>query len=187
MSKTGSKYSVSIETLKAFGAEIEKLPVKEKISYDIKEAVTFLRPFLDLAVEKNYTKDEILGLMKKIGWSISHNTFKYLWSLYLLEKENSDGKKKTSKKASKKIKAENSKENISPNEKDLSYGLSVEDVEENKNENETQEQNFEVQATNADTETNSEQKNKNGIYERLKSAWQGNSAHFEVTPDTENL
>lgn len=184
MSKTGSKYSVSIETLKAFGAEIEKLPVKEKISYDIKEAVTFLRPFLELAVEKNYTKDEILGLMKKVGWNISHNTFKYFWSLYLLEKENSDGKKKTSKRASKKIKAENSNENTSTNKKDLSYGLST---EENKNENETQEQNFEVQATNADAETNSEQKNKNGIYERLKSAWQGNSAHFEVTPDTENL
>jgi len=182
--KTDSRYSVNIEILKAFGAEIEKLPVKERVSYDVKEAVNFLRPFLDLALEKNYTKDEIFGLMEKVGWNISRNKFKYLWGLYLLEKKNSGKKKKNSKKSLKEIKTENLNKNASSNEAKLSYDLSI---DENENKNATQAEDLEAQELKIETEKNPEQNNKNGIYGLIKSAWQGNSAHFEVKPDTEDL
>ena len=177
--KTDSRYSVNIEILKAFGAEIEKLPVKERVSYNVKEAVNFWRPFLDLALEKNYTKDEIFGLMEKVGWNISRNKFKYLWSLYLLETENSGKKKKSSKKSLKEIKTENSNKNASSETK-LSYDISI---DENGNEAED----LETQELKIKTEKNPEQNNKNGIYGLIKSAWQGNSAQFEVKPDTEDL
>ena len=85
--KIGSKYLVNIDILKALGAEIEQLPEKEKVMFDFKSAVAFLRPFLELAIKKNYTKDEIFQLMGKVGWSITQNTFKYFWSLFLLEEE----------------------------------------------------------------------------------------------------
>ena len=92
--KIGSKYLVNIDILKALGAELEQLPEKEKVMFDFKSAVAFLRPFLELAIKKNYTKDEIFQIMGKVGWSITHNTFKYFWSLFLLEEETS-GKKET--------------------------------------------------------------------------------------------
>ena len=92
--KIGSKYLVHVEILKALGAELENLPEKEKVMFDFKSAVVFLRPFLELAIKKNYTKDEIFQLMGKVGWSITQNTFKYFWSLFMLEEETS-GKKKS--------------------------------------------------------------------------------------------
>ena len=44
--KIGAKYLVNIDILKALGAEIEQLPEKEKVMFDFKSAVAFLRPFL---------------------------------------------------------------------------------------------------------------------------------------------
>ena len=66
--KIGSKYLVHIEILKALGAELENLPEKEKVMFDFKSAVVFLRPFLELAIKKNYTKDKIFQIMDKVGW-----------------------------------------------------------------------------------------------------------------------
>ena len=43
--KIGSKYLVHVEILKALGAELENLPEKEKVMFDFKSAVVFLRLF----------------------------------------------------------------------------------------------------------------------------------------------
>ena len=99
--KIGSKYLVHIEILKALGAELENLPEKEKVMFDFKSAVVFLRPFLELAIKKNYTKDEIFQIMGKVGWHITQNTFKYFWSLFTLEEEASNKKKPNTKSAGK--------------------------------------------------------------------------------------
>ena len=103
--KIGSKYLVHVNILKVFRAKLEKLPPQEKILFDFKNVVDFLRPFLELAVEKNYTKDEIFELMGKVGWRITSNKFKQFWSFYLLECENSGKKKNHAKKSFEKIKS----------------------------------------------------------------------------------
>ena len=179
--KTGSKILVNVEVLKAFGAEIEKLPQKEKISYDIKEAVIFLRPFLNLAIEKNYTKDEIFALMEKVGWNISQNSFKYFWSLFLSEEEKSGKKKNHSQKSLKKIKNKASNTKEAQNERKLSYDFSITENEIITTENETQNQISDTHEQNLDIEkTNFQQENKH------ESIW-NSSAYFTVRPDTKDL
>lgn len=180
--KVGLKYFVHIEILKAFGAEIEKLPKKEKILYDFKSAVAFLRPFLQLAIEKNYTKDDIFDLMGKVGWKINRNTFKHFWNLYLLEEEKSSKKKNRSKKSSEKIKNETS---CSENKNNLSYVFS----DDSKNEIEKSSVNSETQEVNQSTNIQKADVKKN--FETPKPSflniWRTNSANFEVKPDTEDL
>jgi len=172
--KVGSKYFVHVEILKAFGAELEKLPKKEKILYDFKSAVAFLRPFLELAIEKNYTKDEIFDIMGKVGWQMNRTTFKHFWNLYSLEEENSGKKKSRSKKSSGKTKNETS---ASESKADLSYGFSADE----NNETEKTGSDFETQEANA-TEKNSEPPKPSFFH-----TWRSSSAHFEIKPDTEDL
>ena len=66
--KIGSKYLVHIKILKALRPELENLPEKEKLIFYFKSAIVFLRPFLELAIKKNYTKDKIFQIMDKVGW-----------------------------------------------------------------------------------------------------------------------
>ncbi len=66
--KIGSKYLVHIKILKALRTELENLPEKEKLIFYFKSAIVFLRPFLELAIKKNYTKDKIFQIMDKVGW-----------------------------------------------------------------------------------------------------------------------
>ena len=54
--KIGSKYLVHIEILKALGTELENLPEKEKVMFDFKSAVVFLRPFLEPRFFKSWAK-----------------------------------------------------------------------------------------------------------------------------------
>ena len=180
--KIGSKYLVRVEILKAFSTELEKLPVKEKILFDFRSAIDFLRPFLELALEKNYTKDEIFELMGKVGWDMTRNTFKYFWSLFLTEEENSGKKKNRSKKSSAKSKVEAPNANIEKNQPELSYGFSAD-------EDGTQNQDLPVQESDADTTSTQASSNKNyGFHKFLgKNTQNTNDAYFEIKPDTEDL
>lgn len=185
--KMGSKYLVHVEILKAVGAEIEKLPQKEKVMLDFKSAVVFLRPFLELAIKKNYTKDEIFQIMSKVGWSLTQNTFKYFWSLYLLEEENS-GKRKTNPKSAGKAKTETSRSN-GRGSKIHSLDLPILDFSPDEHKiNETQNSNSD--ATSSNTEANELQTPLSEHDEAEKSAeisTQQNSAHFDLPPDSEDL
>ena len=189
--KIGSKYLVHVEILKAIGAELEKLPEKEKVMLDFKSAVVFLRPFLELAVKKNYTKDEIFQIMCKVGWSITQNTFKYFWSLYLLEEENS-GKKKNNSKSAGRVKIENSHSAVSQNKiksKDISAPAPAPD-ERKINENTDEAENLASDVQNLGAKTNELQSNANENHSSGKSAessTQQNSAHFDLPPDSEDL
>ena len=181
--KIGSKYLVHVDILKAFRAELEKLPPKEKILFDFKSAVDFLRPFLELAVEKNYTKDEIFELMGKVGWRITRNKFKQFWSFYLLEDENSGKKKGHSKKS---IKSETSNENFQKGKSDLSYDFSADEIND---ENEIKDSNVDVQNSNIETnlsQENTDEKHETKKFSSVKN-WLSGNPYFSVTPDTEDL
>ena len=180
--KIGSKYFVHVEILKAFSAELEKLPAKEKILFDFRSAIDFLRPFLELALEKNYTKDEIFELMGKVGWNMTQNAFRYFWSLFLTEEENSGRKKNHSEKSSKKSKTETSTTKAQKGKPELSYGFS-------EDESTAQEQDLPVQESDADTTSTQASSNKSYGFHKFfgKNTSSTNNAYFEVKPDTEDL
>lgn len=185
--KIGSKYLVNIDILKALGAELEQLPEKEKVMFDFKSAVAFLRPFLELAIKKNYTKDEIFQLMGKVGWGITHNTFKYFWSLFLLEEETS-GKKRPASKSAGKIKRETSHANTSSNSINVLETQNrlpaVEDEiprETETSDGNTQKSNAETNGTQLSVSLSSTQQNSDD------NSTQTNSAHFDIQPDSEDL
>lgn len=176
--KTGSKYLVHVEILRAFGAELEKLPAKEKILFDFRSAIDFLRPFLELALEKNYTKDEIFELMGKVGWNMTRNAFRYFWSLFLTEEETPGRKKNHSEKSSKKSKTETAETKTQKSKPELSYSFSAD-------EDGTQNQDLPVQEADADTTSTQESSNKH--YDFHKFLGKKSNAYFEVKPDTEDL
>ena len=182
--KVGSKYLVHIEILKAFSTELEKLPAKEKILFDFRSAIDFLRPLLELALEKNYTKDEIFELMDKVGWNMTRNAFRYFWSLFLTEEENSGRKKNHSEKSSKKSKTETAGKKTQKNKPELSYGFSADTDEDG-----TQNQDLPVQESDADTTSTQESSNKSYGFHKFfgKSTPNTSNAYFEIKPDTEDL
>jgi glutamyl/glutaminyl-tRNA synthetase len=158
---------------------------------DFKSAVVFLRPFLELAIKKNYTKDEIFQLMGKVGWSITQNTFKYFWNLYLLEEENSS-KKKSNPKSAGRAKTETSHSSVRQN-KINALKLSSPDFshdESNINEHTDETQNSSSDVQNSTTEINTPQISFKENHESGKSEetpTQQNSAHFDLLPDSEDL
>ncbi len=185
--KIGAKYLVNIDILKALGAEIEQLPEKEKVMFDFKSAVAFLRPFLELAIKKNYTKDEIFQLMGKVGWSITQNTFKYFWSLFLLEEESS-AKKKSASKSPGKIKRETSLTNSRAIKLEIQgsqlHAPSVND----ENTTEAQTLNSEPQKSNAGTNITQITASQISTQEKSDdSPTQKNGALFDIPPDSEEL
>ena len=182
--KIGSKYFVHVEILKAFSVELEKLPAKEKILFDFRSAIDFLRPFLELALEKNYTKDEIFELMGKVGWNMTRNAFRYFWGLFLTEEENSGRKKNHSEKSSKKSKTETSTTKAQKGKPELSYGFSADT-----DEDVTQNQDLPVQESDADTTSTQASSNKGYGFHKFfgKSTQDTNNAYFEIEPDTEDL
>ncbi len=185
--KIGSKYLVHIEILKALGAELENLPEKEKVMFDFKSAVVFLRPFLELAIKKNYTKDEIFQIMGKVGWHITQNTFKYFWSLFTLEEEASNKKKPNTKSAGKE-KSEHAHSTVRQNEH-----KSQETMDAVLATHEAQSQGSEFsdpEAQNLNAAKNEAQAPANENPNEEKStanSTQQNSAHFLLPPDTEDL
>ena len=91
--RIGGKIFVQIEVLQAIKSRLDHLPAKQKTSLDFKDAAMFLYPGIKGAVQKNYTKDEILQIIIKEGWEITQNSFRYLWSLFLSEDENPSKRK----------------------------------------------------------------------------------------------
>ena len=173
--KIGSKYLVHVEILKALGTELENLPEKEKVMFDFKSAVVFLRPFLELAIKKNYTKDEIFQLMGKVGWSITQNTFKYFWSLFMLEEETS-GKKKSITKTPKKSKISTAITSVEDN------------VLQSLNNQDNAESDFNTQTSNAVGDKTQMSFNETLKSEKIaENPTKKSSAHFDLPPDTEDL
>ncbi len=185
--KIGSKYLVHIEILKALGTELENLPEKEKVMFDFKSAVVFLIPFLELAIKKNYTKDEIFQIMGKVGWHITQNTFKYFWSLFTLEEETSN-KKKPNPTSAGKEKSEHAHSSVKQNEH-----KSQETIDAVLANHEAQSQGSEFskpEAQNLNAAKNEAQAPENENHNEEKStaiSTQQNSAHFPLPPDTEDL
>ena len=185
--KIGAKYLVNIDILKALGAEIEQLPEKEKVMFDFKSAVAFLRPFLELAIKKNYTKDEIFQLMGKVGWSITQNTFKYFWSLFLLEEEAS-GKKKSASKSAGKIKREISQTNSRTIKLEVQGSQLHAPSGNDENTTEAQSLNSEPQKPNAETNITQIIASQSSTPEKSDdNPTQKNSALFDIPPDSEDL
>ena len=61
--KIGSKHFVQVEVLQSIRSQLEQLPAKQKTMLDFRDAVAFLYPGIKDAVQKNYSKDEIVGLL----------------------------------------------------------------------------------------------------------------------------
>lgn len=99
--KIGSKHFVQVEVLQSIRSQLEQLPAKQKTMLDFRDAVAFLYPGIKDAVQKNYSKDEILQIIVNAGWAITHNSFRYLWSLFLSEDESPCKKKSAHKSISK--------------------------------------------------------------------------------------
>ena len=183
IAKIGSKYLVHVEILKALGAELENLPEKEKVMFGFKSAVVFLRPFLELAIKKNYTKDEIFQLMGKVGWSITQNTFKYFWSLFMLEEETS-GKKKSITKTPKKSKISTAITSVEENElQSLNNQIPASSIDDEQlNETETS------KTSNAVGDKNQMSFNETSKSEKIaENPAPKSSARFDLPPDTEDL
>ena len=179
--KIGAKYLVNIDILKALGAEIEQLPEKEKVMFDFKSAVAFLRPFLEL------TKDEIFQLMGKVGWSITQNTFKYFWSLFLLEEEAS-GKKKSASKSAGKIKREISQTNSRTIKLEVQGSQLHAPSGNDENTTEAQSLNSEPQKPNAETNITQIIASQSSTPEKSDdNPTQKNGALFDIPPDSEDL
>ena len=90
--------AVQMEVLQSIKSKMDHLPEKQKTMLDFRDAALFLYPCIKAALQKNYTKDEILQIIIKEGWSLTQNSFRYLWSFFLSEDEHY-GKKKYSPKS----------------------------------------------------------------------------------------
>ena len=126
--------------------------------------------------------------MCKVGWSITQNTFKYFWSLYLLEEENS-GKKKNNSKSAGRAKIDNFHSAVSKKSQDISVSASSPD-ERKTNEHTDEAENSASDVQNFGAKTNELQNNANENHSSGKSAesyTQQNSAHFDLPPDSEDL
>ena len=116
--KVGGKIFVQIEVLQAIKARLDGLPTKQKTSLNLNDAVMFLYPGIKGAVQKHYTKDEILQIIINEGWKITQNSFRYLWSIFLSEDGNSN-KRKPYVKSVRKIKAEKTNSAIESNKNNI--------------------------------------------------------------------
>ena len=97
--KIGSKQFIHVDVLQSIRSQLDQLPAKQKTMLDFRDAVAFLYPGLKGAVQKNYSKDEILQIIVKAGWAITHNSFRYLCSLFLSDDEAPCKKKSVAKSA----------------------------------------------------------------------------------------
>ena len=156
--KVGGKIFVQIDVLQAIKARLDGLPVKQKTSLNLNDAVMFLYPGIKGAVQKHYTKDEILQIIINEGWKITQNSFRYLWSIFLSENGNSN-KRKPYVKSVRKIKGKTA---IDTNESDIA-------VKDN--------------ATINDASLSSEVM----TAAKSNAASSSNNGHFDLIPDTEDL
>ena len=137
--------------------------------------------------KKNYTKDEILQIIIKEGWSLTQNSFRYLWSFFLSEDEHY-GKKKYSPKSASKEKRTTSKANVrhSSENPDVDLLQSDEILNEQKND-------ADISITESSTLDNEKNEIQGSTNEKLlpensqENSNQTKSAHFDIPPDTEDL
>ena len=185
--KIGSKYFINVEVLQHIGSELEKLPKKEKTMFEFKDAAAFLHPFFKLAIQKNYTKEDILQIIVKAGWAITQNSFKYLWSLFLLVDENS-GKKKPAPKQ----KIELPQSHVRKGKSNASENAATDFVPKHDYELETSdEEKYETEKSFSETEsleTNEhDTKDSQSSGKTAANTQQTNNAHFDLPPDTDDL
>ena len=182
--KIGSKNFVHMEVLQSIKSKMDHLPDKPKTMLDFRDAALFLYPCIKAALQKNYTNDEILQIIIKEGWELTQNSFRYLWSFFLSEDENYSKKKSGSKSVSKErrtIPKHNLKQNISNIQENRNIELIHDsDKPENSNPDNAHAAN-EATEMQSSTEENSTSENSEEISK------QTHSAHFELTPDTEDL
>ena len=185
--KIGSKNFVHMEVLQSIKSKMDHLPEKQKTMLDFRDAALFLYPCIKAALQKNYTKDEILQIIIKEGWSLTQNSFRYLWSFFLSEDEHY-GKKKYSPKSASKEKRTTSKANVrhSSENPDVDLLQSDEILNEQKND-------ADISITESSTLDNEKNEIQGSTNEKLlpensqENSNQTQSAHFDIPPDTEDL
>lgn len=189
--KIGAKHFVHVEVLQAIKSKMDHLPVKPKTMLDFRDAALFLYPCIKTALQKNYTKDEILQIIVKEGWELTQNSFRYLWSFFLSEDENCEKKKSAPKSHSKEKRVApklNAKNSINKAKENSDVILQSEDDKLN-----TQGDDFEtLTADGTDiihetAEFNSSAEEKLQPEKSDETHAQTQSAHFDLPPDTEDL
>lgn len=178
--KIGSKHFVQVEVLQSIRSQLEQLPAKQKTMLDFRDAVAFLYPGIKDAVQKNYSKDEILQIIVNAGWAITHNSFRYLWSLFLSEDE-SPCKKKSAHKSITKERRDVSRGAVKKNNNDVPANLdAASDVQEEITKTDSHEHSMTNEAIVSANEISTPDNDKiNPIRQ--------NSAHFELPPDSDDL
>lgn len=191
VAKIGSRYFINAEILQNIGTELEKLPKKEKTMFEFKDAAAFLCPFFKSAIQKNYTKEDILQVIVKTGWSITHSSFKYLWSLFLLENEIPSKKKPSSRPVAKQkseihshvVKQDQTPENaikVAIPQKNINENSTLNNEETDKTENSaSDDKNVNQNINSANSDMSSE---KSG-----EKSQQHSSARFDLPPDSDDL
>ena len=178
--KIGSKHLVQVEVLQSIRSQLEQLPAKQKTMLDFRDAVAFLYPGIKDAVQKNYSKDEILQIIVNAGWAITHNSFRYLWSLFLSEDEN-PCKKKSAHKSICKERRDASRGAVKKNNDYVPANLNAaSDVQEEITKTDSHEHSMTNEAiVSANEISTPDNNNANPIPQ--------NSALFELPPDSDDL
>jgi hypothetical protein len=178
--KVGGRNFVQVEVLQAIKTHLDHLPAKQKTMLEFRDAAVFLYPCIKGAVQKNYTKDEILQIIIKEGWEITQNSFRYLWSLFLSEDEN-PSKKKSHVRSAGKTKAEKSNSAIEGNKNNAPESLETISVPVADKEND------ETNEASLSPEILTSSKNNAASDKNDTDTQPQSSAHFELSPDTEDL
>ena len=181
--KIGSKNFVHMEVLQSIKSKMDRLPDKPKTMLDFRDAALFLYPCIKAALQKNYTKDEILQIIIKEGWELTQNSFRYLWSFFLSEDEHY-GKKKYSPKSASKEKRTTSKANVRHSSGNPNVDLLQNDEILNEPKNDAY-----ISITESSNLDNENNEIRGSTDEKLlpESSNQVQSAHFDIPPDTEDL
>ena len=163
--KIGSKNFVQVEILQAIKTRLDHLPAKQKTMLEFKDAAAFLYSGIKNAVQKNYSKDEIQQIIIKEGWSITQNSFRYLWSLFLSEDEK-PSKKRTYVRSGGKTKTPKSNSPIETIESNIA-----------------DKENVVISQDSLSSEIHTSSKDNAFSYKTNPIS----DAHFNITPDTEDL
>ena len=86
---TGNR-EIGLEILEKIRSLLRSLPEKQKTRYATREAVGFLYEEIQSALNKNYSMEEISGLLRSSGWEIQENSLKYFWRLFRHEEKRND-------------------------------------------------------------------------------------------------
>ena len=168
---------VAFETLKAVHSKIVSLPVKEKKFFKTREAVEYLfQDIHDAIVNKNYTIEDISEYFVSAGWVISQTSLKQFWRFFRSCMENY---KHSTISAAKKEQHEHAKNGIKKG-KNLSSSKSEAVIETISNNDTKDEKILSAEHENITPMISQESLQQENVQPQ-------NSAHFKLTPDTEDL